>query len=88
MTDDLLTTAEVAEMLKCSVRTVNNYVTRGHFPNARKMDPTRENSPLRIPRADVLAFQESQRVKPFRPAAVLQPKAHKKRDMEGHQQEG
>jgi len=88
MTEDLLNTAQVAEMLNCSVRTVNNYVLRGHFPNARKMDPTRENSPLRIPRSDVLAFQESQRVKPFRPAAAIQSKRHQKGNLEGHRKEG
>jgi len=60
MTDDLLTTAQCAELLGCSVRAVVNYAKRGHFPHARKMDPTKRNSPLRIPRTDVLAFQKRQ----------------------------
>ena len=66
MTDDLLTTNQAAELLGCSVRAIVNYVRRGHFPHARKMDPTKRNSPLRIPRADVLAFQERQVLAPSR----------------------
>lgn len=64
MTDEDLTTKEVAEILKCTTMTVTEFVKRGHFPGARKMDPTRRNSPLRIPRAEVLAYQEKQLVSP------------------------
>jgi predicted DNA-binding transcriptional regulator AlpA len=60
MTSDLLTTSQVAELLGCSVRAVVKYTQRGHFPNARKMDPTKKNSPLRIPRADVEKYQKLQ----------------------------
>ena len=51
-------------MLNCSTMTVTKLVKRGHFPGARKFDPTRKNSPLKIPRAEVLAYQEKQLVSP------------------------
>jgi len=60
MTSDFLTTSQVADLLGCSVRAVVKYAQLGHFPNARKMDPTKKNSPLRIPRADVVRYQKLQ----------------------------
>ena len=86
MPNDILSTAQVAEILQCSEKTVNNLFNRGHFPNAYKLDPTRSNSPLRIPRSDVLAYQERQR-KSFRPAAPVQPKKDKKSPLARHLQE-
>jgi excisionase family DNA binding protein len=64
MPNEDMTTKEVAEVLKCSVMTVTKLVKRGHFPGARKFDPTRRNSPLSIPRAEVLAYQEKQLISP------------------------
>ena len=64
MTGEELTTKEVANILNCSVMTVTELVKRGHFPGARKMDPTRRNSPLRIPREDVDAYKKKQLVSP------------------------
>jgi excisionase family DNA binding protein len=64
MSSEIMTTLQVAEMLKCSHTYVTLLVKRGHFPGARKMDPTRKNSPYRIPRQDVLAYQEKQLVSP------------------------
>jgi excisionase family DNA binding protein len=60
MSENELTTTEVINMLKCSRSTVMLLVERGHFPGTRKMDPTRKNSPLRIPRQEVEKFLESQ----------------------------
>ena len=59
-----LNTKEVAALLGCHQATVPDLVKRGHFPNARKFDPTRNNSPLRIPIEVVLAYQEKQLVSP------------------------
>lgn len=62
MSSEILTTLQVAEMLKCSHTYVTLLVKRGHFPGARKLDPTRLNSPLRIPRSEFLSYQEKQLV--------------------------
>jgi len=61
---ELLTSNQVASILKCTPEYVTILVKRGHFPGARKMDPTRRNSPLRIPNADVIAFQKKQLISP------------------------
>lgn len=55
-------TQEVAERLGVSQRAVQEYYKRGHFPNAHKLDPTRVNSPLRIPEEDLLRFEELRKV--------------------------
>ncbi|PKN90715.1 MAG: hypothetical protein CVU44_22660 [Chloroflexi bacterium HGW-Chloroflexi-6] len=62
--NETLNTKEVAALLGCHPATVPDLVKRGHFPNARKFDPTRKNSPLRIPLQDVLAYQEKQLISP------------------------
>ena len=62
--NELLTTKEAAVLIGCHYATVPDLVKRGHFPNARKLDPTRKNSPLRIPRQDVENFVKSQLVTP------------------------
>jgi hypothetical protein len=64
MSQELLTSTEAAEILHCTPEYITILVKRGHFPGARKMDPTRRNSPLRIPREDVIAYQEKQLVSP------------------------
>jgi hypothetical protein len=64
MDNELLTTKQVSEILNCSIMTVTKLVKRGHFPGARKFDPTRKNSPLSIPRDEVVAYQEKQLVSP------------------------
>ncbi len=56
-----LSTAEVPAVLKVSQRTVKNLIDRGHFPHAYKLDPTRSNSPYRIPRKDLDAYLKKQR---------------------------
>lgn len=49
---DYLTTKEIADQLKVTERTIINLIGRGYFPGARKIDPTRRNSPYRIPSLD------------------------------------
>jgi hypothetical protein len=58
--EDYLTTLQVAEILRCSPTYVTILVKRGHFPGTIKMDPTRRNSPLRIPRKAVEEYQKRQ----------------------------
>jgi len=48
-----LRVTEVAALLGVSPKTVRNMIDRGHFPGARKIDPTRRNSPYLIPAGEV-----------------------------------
>ena len=48
MTDYVRATRVAAE-LGVSGRTVINFINRGHFPGAQKIDPSKRNSPYRIP---------------------------------------
>ena len=67
MSDEMLTTKEVAGLLLVSQSFVPVLVRRGHFPGARKLDPTRKNSHLRIPRQEVEDYLKSQIVTPEKP---------------------
>ncbi|HAE59772.1 MAG TPA: hypothetical protein DCG54_09790 [Anaerolineae bacterium] len=60
MDEDLITTKQVAEALRCTQVYVTLLIKRGHFPGARKLDPTRRNSSFRVPRAELIAYQEKQ----------------------------
>jgi len=64
MSSENLSTKEVAKILECTPTYVTLLVKRGHFPGARKLDPTRRTSPIRIPRAEVVAYQEKQLISP------------------------
>lgn len=62
MTSDRhLTTKQAAELLKVSDQTVLNWLRDGFFPNAFKLNPTKKNSPIRIPRSDVDKVRAAQR---------------------------
>lgn len=58
---DVLSTKQVAEMLKVSDQTVINWFDQGKFPNAIRLDPERYNAPIIIPRSDVAAFSKGRR---------------------------
>jgi predicted site-specific integrase-resolvase len=62
MPKKLLTTREAAEILHISDQTVLNWIRDGVFPNAIKLNPSKRNSPIRIPHVDVVAFSKGQRV--------------------------
>lgn len=47
-----VSTRDVAKRLAVTERTVVNLIHRGFFPGAFKIDPTRRNSPYRIPWSD------------------------------------
>lgn len=53
-----LTVDEVADRLGVSNRTVRNFIERGHFPNAYRVDPTVPKSHYRIPKEDVDRFEK------------------------------
>lgn len=62
LTKDIITptypTREVCKILNCSHQLISLWIKQGEFPHAYKLNPTRRNSPYRIPHADVEAFLE------------------------------
>ena len=62
--NDFLTAKEVAALVGCHYATIPDLVKRGHFPGARKLDPTKRNSPYKIPRQAVEAYLKFQVVTP------------------------
>lgn len=65
MSEQYLTTKEVAEKLGCSIVHVTRLVKQGLFPGTRKFNPTRKNSALSIPTDAVDAFIASQVITPI-----------------------
>ena len=61
MKKELFSTKEAAALLKVSDQTIVNWIHDGLFPNAIKLNPSKRNSPIRIPRSDVVAVQKGQR---------------------------
>ena len=60
---DYLTVRATANTLQVSTRTIQLWISQGHFPNAYKLNPTNtRNSPYRIPCTDIDAFKNRQRV--------------------------
>jgi predicted site-specific integrase-resolvase len=59
----MLSTKEAAALLQISDQTIINWVRDGVFPNAIQLNPSKRNSPIRIPRGDVVAVQRGQRVR-------------------------
>ena len=53
--EKLLTTAEAGKILGVSTDTVLDWFNAGEFPGAYKLNPTRRNSPIRIPHSAVQA---------------------------------
>lgn len=51
---DLIRIKDAAKMLQVSPATIRNMIDRGKFPGAVKIDPSRRNSPYRIPRQEIL----------------------------------
>ena len=70
---DMISTKQAAALLGVSPHTIILYVQRGHFPGAYKLDPTRRNSPIRIPLEAVQRFTELQRQPPAAPGEPAQP---------------
>jgi excisionase family DNA binding protein len=64
MNTSYLTVVETSNLLGVSIRTVQAWVTLGEFPNVHKLNPSKRNSPFRIPRADVEAFLSKRQAKP------------------------
>jgi predicted DNA-binding transcriptional regulator AlpA len=64
MTNEYLTTKQVAEIIGCSVVHVTRLVKQGSFPGTRKFNPARKNSALSIPKVSVDAFVQAQVITP------------------------
>jgi len=60
MKKELFSTKEAAALLKVSDQTIVNWIHDGLFPNAIKLNPSKRNSPIRIPRVDVEAAKLKQ----------------------------
>ena len=58
-----MTTRQIAELLGVHPTTVSDWVARGAFEGARKLNPTGKNSHYRVPRKSVEAFIDAQVVK-------------------------
>lgn len=57
---DMISTRQAAEILGVSDQTVINWTREGIFPNAIKLNPTKRNSPIRIPRGEVDKVRKEQ----------------------------
>lgn len=53
-----LTSAQAAARLGVTKKAIANWVKRGVFPNAYKLNPLLLNSHLRIPEQDIEAFEQ------------------------------
>ena len=56
----MFSTKGAGELLGVSDQTVINWMRDGMFPNAKKLNPTKRNSPIRIPRADIEKILDAQ----------------------------
>lgn len=56
--EQMLSVAQVADILQMSGETIRRMIDDGDFPNARKLRPNLKTSPFRIPRSDVTAYQQ------------------------------
>lgn len=61
MTKKLISTKEAADILSVSDQTIINWWREGYFPNAKKLNPKKRNSPIRIPFEDVEKARKAQR---------------------------
>lgn len=59
--DQDLNTKQAASLLKVSDQTIINWMRDGLFPHAYKLNPTKKNSPIRIPRVDIDQALDAQR---------------------------
>lgn len=57
MTNELIRIKEAAEILECSPQTIRNMIARGTINGAQKIDPTLKNSPLRIPKNEIIRIK-------------------------------
>lgn len=53
MKNQWIRVSKAAQLLQVTPATVRNLIDRGHFPGASKIDPTRRNSPIRIPQSEI-----------------------------------
>ena len=60
---EFLSTAQAAEMFKVDIRTIQQWIKNGRFPNAQRINPKAKRSPHIIPMNDIEAEQERQKNK-------------------------
>ena len=63
MKKQMISTKEAAALLGVSDATIVNWIHEGVFPGAIKLNPAKRNSPIKIPRSDVVAAGKKQRVR-------------------------
>jgi hypothetical protein len=61
MEEDFLTAPQVAQMLRVTSASINNWCKEGLLPGAYKINPTRPKSRWRIPRGAVDLFKQKRR---------------------------
>jgi len=57
MTNGYLRTAEAAERLQVSPRTITRWIDKDYFPGAFKINPEVDNAPFLIPVSDIEEFE-------------------------------
>ncbi len=60
-TQDVYTSAELAKRWRVTPRTVTNWCNEGEFPHAKKLGSSK-NAIWRIPRQDVIAFEQRRKL--------------------------
>jgi predicted site-specific integrase-resolvase len=68
MPKKMISTQEAAELLQVSDQTVINWIREGAIPNAIKLNPSKRNSPIKIPLQEVLAIRKKQHIRTNVPA--------------------
>lgn len=59
--DEILNSAQVADMLGVDPTTISGWCGLGYFPDAYRINPRKRKSPWRIPKRNVLAFVDERR---------------------------
>jgi len=60
--DEIYTTTQAANFFSVSKRTIQDWITRGYFPNAYKLNPHAKRPEYRIPRSDIAKIIELRRL--------------------------
>jgi len=55
------TTSQAANFFSVSIRTIQDWITRGYFPNAYALNPKTKRPTYRIPRSDIARIIELRR---------------------------
>ena len=64
---EVLTTGQAGRRLGVTKKAIGDWIKKGLFPGAYRVNPSSRHSPFRIPVEDVEAFEEKRRATQFRP---------------------